>query len=234
MSGVRRRSGSPGGPRANHQRLSRLRSSVRTGAIVLAGGDSTRMGRSKALLDWHGVPLLAHLADVARESVSGGSVVIAAAESQHLPPLRPGIEVVRDANAAGGPLEGLLAGLYALGDRADRAFVVPVDVPLLRPALGVALLGLLDDTHDAVVPVIGDRRQPLLAVYRVSLAPVIRALLDEGAGRAGDLPERCRCRWVGAAELLADPALAVADPELESFRNVNTPAELEAARSRWG
>ena len=203
---------------------------MRTAAIVLAGGDSSRMGRPKARLDWGGAPLITHLVAVAGQSVTG-PVVVAVASGQSLSP-QQGVEVVEDAELGRGPLRGLLAGLNVLEGRADAVFVIPVDVPLLRPELCPALVRLLDDGHDAVVPVVGNTPQPLVALYRVSLAPLVAALLDEGVARAGALPERCRCRWVGPAELLSDPTLAAADPELESFRNVNTPAELEAARSR--
>jgi molybdopterin-guanine dinucleotide biosynthesis protein A len=71
--------------------------------------------------------------------------------------------------------------------------------------------------------------QPLAAAYRVSLAGVVAGLLAEGRSRPPDLFATVDVHRADAAELLADPALAAADPDLASVVNVNTPAEYAAA-----
>ncbi|MGH3073536.1 MAG: NTP transferase domain-containing protein, partial [Gaiellales bacterium] len=63
----------------------------RLGAIVLAGGGSTRMGEPKALLDWEGSPLVVHVARVV--AAAAAPVVVVGAPGQELPALPDGVEV---------------------------------------------------------------------------------------------------------------------------------------------
>ena len=100
----------------------------------------------------------------------------------------------------------------------------------LVPALVRAVVGSLRDGDDAVVPVIGGRPQPLLAAYRVALAPRLRELLVAGPPRTEGRPRNGRVRSLSEAELLADDDLAAADPDLRSALNANTPEEW--ARSK--
>ncbi len=191
------------------------------------------MGQPKALLDRDGVPFVTHVAAVAATSVGGGPVVVAGGIGQELPALDPVVELVVDAVPDGGPLQGLLAGLQALAGRADVAYVVATDLPLLLPELGRALLEQLDEGDDIVVPVAHGHRHPLTAVYRVDLASTVAELLAEGSGKAGLLLDRCRARFVTEQELLSDRRLATVDPGLESLLNVNTADDLERARTLW-
>ena len=103
------------------------------GAIILAGGRSSRMGSPKAALDWHGSTLLRRVTGLAQRTVDG-PVVVVRAPGQELPELHPSVEVVSDAREGRGPLQGLAAGLAAVGDRAEVAYVSSTDVPLLHPA----------------------------------------------------------------------------------------------------
>ncbi|WP_217913758.1 molybdenum cofactor guanylyltransferase [Miltoncostaea marina] len=202
-----------------------------TGGIVLAGGASSRMGRPKADLPWDGVPLAARVAGVVAAATD--VVVVVGAAGQRLPPLPPGVETARDARPGRGPLEGMVAGLEALGGRAGRVFVTGVDAPHLHPLLVARVLALLGPGHDAAVPVTGGGRpQPLAAAYRAGVADEARALLDAGRLRMGGLLDRLAVRWLDAATLLADPALAAADPHLAGLEDVDTPAQYAAARGR--
>ena len=108
--------------------------------IVLAGGRSTRMGRPKAALEWHGSTLLERVCGIVARAVDGPLVVVRA-PGQELPALPPAVELVDDAHEGRGPLQGLAAGLAALGGRAERAYVSSTDVPLLHPAFVHALPG---------------------------------------------------------------------------------------------
>jgi molybdopterin-guanine dinucleotide biosynthesis protein A len=199
---------------------------VRAGAVVLAGGRSSRMGQPKALLDWHGVTAVEHAVAVAREGIGGGPVCVVRAPGQELPPLDA--VVADDAVAYDGPLAALYAGLVTLAGEADVAFACGVDTPLLAPAFVRAVLRTLHKGDDAVVPIVGGRPQPLLAVYRVRLAPRLRALLDDGAYGLRDIPRAAAVRQVGEWELVSDPELDAVDPRLTSVANANTPEEWAA------
>src|SRR5713226_6818959 len=101
--------------------------------IVLAGGRSSRMGTSKAALEWHGSTLLRRVTGVLARVVDG-PVVVVRAPGQALPALPPQIDVVDDPREGLGPLQGLAAGLAATADRAEAAFACSTDLPFLHPA----------------------------------------------------------------------------------------------------
>jgi len=200
------------------------------GAVVLAGGRSSRMGQSKALLDWHGQTAVEHAVAIVREGVGGGPVCVVRAPGQELPPLDA--ILVDDAVAYDGPLAALYTGLVALEGKVDVAFACGVDTPLLGPAFVRAVVRTLHKGDDAVVPTIGGHSQPLLAVYRVRIVPRLRALLDDGAGGLRDIPRTCAVRQVGEWELISDPELDAADPRLNAAANANTPEEWAALLAR--
>jgi molybdenum cofactor guanylyltransferase len=101
--------------------------------VVLAGGQSTRMGRDKALLEWHGRPLLERQLDALR--ASGVDALRVSGE-------RPGYHGVVDAQPGLGPLGGLAGIADALPGEAEL-LVIPVDMPLL----GATLLRRLRTEH---------------------------------------------------------------------------------------
>jgi molybdenum cofactor guanylyltransferase len=199
--------------------------------IVLAGGRSSRMGSPKAALEWHGSTLLRRVVGVAGRSLDG-PVVVVRAPGQPLPELPEGVEVVEDAREGRGPLQGLAAGLAAVRDRAHAAYASSTDVPLLHPRFIHRVLAAVDDDVDVVLPEVGGFRHPLAAVYRTELADVVERLIAEDRMRPAFLFEACRVRRLDTDALLADPALAALDPDLDSVLNLNEPADYEAARAR--
>ena len=207
---------------------------MRTAAIVLAGGRSTRMGRPKASLEWHGSTLVRRAAGLAARVVEDGPVVVVRATGQELPPLPDGVEIAQDARDGRGPLEGIAAGLALVGDRADAVFVCGVDTPLLHPALIAHVSTVLahDPETDVALPVAHGFPHPLCAAYRTRIARHLDELLAEDRLATRPLLERCRVRELDEAALLADPAVREHDPELHSLLNLNAPEEYEAARER--
>ena len=141
---------------------------------------------------------------------------------------------MEDARPDRGPLEGILAGLRTLSGPTTRAFVCastcPVPGTRSWPRASSALLRPADD---AAVPRSAAARHPLAAAYRARLATTIAERARAPAGATSwACSTRCGARALDAATLLADPALAAADPDLDGLRNLNTPAELAAARAR--
>ena len=186
------------------------------------------MGTPKEGLDWGGATLLEHTVRTLSRAV-GGPVVAVGSPGRGLPPLPPGVETAVDAVEGRGPLAGLVAGLRAIETRADLAFVAAVDLPLLREELVRHVARACGPGHDAAVPRALGRAHPLAAAYRVGVRPVAEELLAGGRGRVLDLLEEVRVRWLDEHDLLADPALAAADPRLESLTNLNSPADYDAA-----
>ncbi|MGZ4279772.1 MAG: molybdenum cofactor guanylyltransferase [Solirubrobacteraceae bacterium] len=209
----------------------RTPSMARAAGIVLAGGRSSRMGTPKAALEWHGSTLLRRVVGVERRSLDG-PVVVVRAPGQALPELPDGVQVVEDARGGRGPLQGLAAGLAAVRERAHAAYASATDVPLLHPRFIHCVLSALDDDVDVVLPDVGGFRHPLAAAYRTDLVDLVERLIAEDRMRPAFLFEACRVRRLDADALLADPALAALDPQLDSVLNLNEPSDYEAARAR--
>jgi molybdopterin-guanine dinucleotide biosynthesis protein A len=199
--------------------------------IVLAGGRSSRMGTPKAALEWHGSTLLRRVTGIVARA-TGGPVVVVRAPGQELPALPAGVEVTEDAREGQGPLQGLAAGLAAVDGRAEVAFVSSTDAPLLHPAFVRLVVAALDGEHDVALPRAGGFPHPLAAAYRTTLLPAVQDLIAADRMRPAFLFEACRVRRLEESALLADPAVAAFDPQLDSLLNLNEPADYEAARAR--
>ena len=194
------------------------------GGIVLAGGKSTRMGTSKALLPFGPETMLQRVVRLLGEVV--GPIVVVAAADQELPALPDGVIVTRDEREGRGPLEGLRAGLKALPPDCDVAYATSCDVPLLDQAFVGRMLVLAEGFDVAVMEVDGFAH-PLSAVYRRATLPHIEALLVADRLRPLFLFEAVRTRRVLPDEMTADP-------ELRTLRNLNTRDDYERALADAG
>jgi molybdenum cofactor guanylyltransferase len=185
----------------------------RCSLVILAGGLSRRMGRDKATLPAGDGTLIEHLARRLASVVD--ETIVAGGAS---PPIQ-GIRYVPDHQPGLGPLAGMLAGLRVAS--APHVWVVGCDLPDVEPALGALLRALAGDS-EAVVPRPDKEPEGVCALYARALAPRIEALLEEGERSIKSLLDRSAVRYVSSDELRA------VDPELRSFRNINTPADYEA------
>ena len=189
-------------------------------AVILAGGKSSRMGQPKALLLFAGEPLIVHM--VRRLGQSFSDIVVVAAPDQELPALPA--TIVRDDVAHQGPVGGIYYGLKAA--RREICFVTSCDAPFLNLRLIAYLMAQISD-FDVVVPFTQDRYQPLHAVYRKQVAPLLRGQLERGELRPIFLYDKVRTRKITEAEMHPH------DPESLSFLNMNTPEDYQAALAKW-
>ena len=189
-------------------------------AIVLAGGKSSRMGRPKAMLSFGGEPLIVQV--IRRLGPLFPDIVVVAAPGQDLPELPA--TLVRDEVAYQGPVGGLCYGLREC--RSAAAFVTSCDVPFLSLPLVSHLAARLPG-HDVVVPRWEGRLQPLHAVYRRSVLPLLEQQLRRGELRPVFLYDKVR-----TLKLEEEEARAL-DPDGWSFFNMNTPEDYERALARW-
>lgn len=192
--------------------------------IVLAGGRSTRMGTSKALLPFGPETMLQRVVRILGAVVH--PIVIVAAADQPLPPLPPDIILTSDEREGRGPLEGLRAGLKALPAGVDAAYVTSCDVPLLVPGFVQEMLRLAEG-HDVAVMEIDGFPHPLSAVYRPAVLPHIEDLLAHDRLRPVFLYDRVATRRVHPGEITSDPALL-------TLRNLNTPDDYRQALADAG
>jgi molybdopterin-guanine dinucleotide biosynthesis protein A len=170
--------------------------------IVLAGGLSSRMGRDKALLPWGDGTLLDHMIGLLKES--GLASVIVCGE-------RPGYPSVADPEPNQGPGIAISHLLASLAPDA-WALIVPVDMPLLTPALIRRLLG-------------EPGRPPRAAHYADHPLPALLPARTADGSLLYGRSMRVLHQAAGSRELALDPAEAAA------FLNVNTPENWDQART---
>ena len=188
--------------------------------IVLAGGMSRRLGRTKAIETVGGERLiqrvLQRLSEVAGETL----VVVADPGQAAVFDLPDEVRAVVDVYPGGGSLGGIFSGLGSISH--DWGIVAACDMPFVNIDLVRHMLSLRDDA-DAVVPMLDGRPEVTHAVYsRSCLGPMERSL------KAGDLRivsffDDVRVRYVSQDEV------DTFDPEHLSFFNVNTQDDLDRA-----
>jgi molybdopterin-guanine dinucleotide biosynthesis protein A len=181
--------------------------------VVLAGGESRRMGTPKAIVEVGGRPLLRHPLDALRE-VCGALAVVAKKDSV-LPALGEGVALWLEPDEPRHPLTGLLHALRCAGG-AD-ILVCAVDLAAVdAQTLGKILLAAeAAPVADAVVPRAAGRLQPLCALYRATAMTAIE----------GHAPG-ARVHDVVATLSVAEVSFGDAAP----FANINTPGDVDQAR----
>jgi molybdopterin-guanine dinucleotide biosynthesis protein A len=178
-------------------------------AVVLAGGQSTRMGRDKALLPVSGRPMIEHIVSQLRPHFS--QILVSADDASKFSFL--GLEVVPDRRPKQGPMMAISSALER--SRNDLCFVVSCDVPRLPVPLIMRLLREARSGADVVVPVTHDSLyEPLFALYRRRIQPLLDRALEQQVRRIVRIYEDCDVKTVQLAEG-------------EGPLNVNTPADYE-------
>jgi molybdopterin-guanine dinucleotide biosynthesis protein A len=178
------------------------------------------MGTPKALLLFDGEPLIVHVVATLRRLFA--DVVVVAAPAQDLPSLP--VTLVRDDVAYQGPVGGICYGLRV--SRGEVSFVTACDSAFLSSRLISHLLSQIAE-HDVVVPHWQGRFQPLHAVYRRSVLPLLEGQLARGELRPVFLFDKVRTRRIDEEEI------RLFDPEGSSFFNMNTPEDYAEALKRW-
>lgn len=183
---------------------------------VLAGGESRRFGRNKALEVFRGMRLIdravANLATVCEP------MMVIANDLQPYADLN--VLLVRDILPRFGPLAGIFTALYFSPH--PWVFVRATDMPFLDLPLAHALISLTQQSHvDVIVPKKGEAFEPLMALYHVRCLPHIRRCIEADQRRVISFYRSVR---VHAVE---DTQWRRYDPEGFSLLNINTAEDWE-------
>ena len=176
--------------------------------LVLAGGGSRRMGRSKAWIEVGDGYLLRYV--VERLAPAFSEVMVSFAEPEQLERHIP-YRVVFDRKRSAGPLAGIEAGLMFA--RHDVLFAIACDMPYVtRNTAEMAVAAVRG--ADAAIPRHDGLFEPVCGAYRKAALPVITGALDAGRFTAHDVVMDLDVIWLESQ----DPA---------EFESLNTPADLE-------
>ncbi|MBS1254316.1 MAG: putative molybdenum cofactor guanylyltransferase [Deltaproteobacteria bacterium] len=192
------------------------------GAILLAGGRSSRMGRDKAFLEISGKTMLERLL-LSLYPIVAETVVIRA-PGQKMPrlpqELQEWIRVGQDSVEGRGPLQGIVDALPLLSSAIDKVFLITCDLPSLSTNWLQTLSDIMTDEYDLVCTEENNIANPLLALYRRPVLEPASKLLAEGIRRPISLWEGWRVARLSAP--LETPWIC---------RDVNTPEEFQEAQT---
>lgn len=184
--------------------------------LILAGGESKRMGFPKHNLFVDGVDILTHLHR--RLGHLFVETIIVGRDIERVP---PGLRMEEDRFVIRSPLVGIHAGLAAA--HTGLCFVAACDMPYVEPALVVHMVGAAVG-FDAVVPVVNGFHEPLCAAYRQSCIPAIERLIRNGSVKVTSFYPSVSVRDV------PETTVRRCDPELRSIVNINLSAEADLIR----
>ena len=186
----------------------------------MAGGQSRRLGRNKAVQPFEWQPLMLRVAGRLSTLCDELVVVLADASKAGEMPIPAGARVAQDEYPNKGSLGGIYTGLHHAAN--PWAIVVACDMPFLNTGLLAHLLSLREGS-DAVVPVVEGRPEPTHAVYGKACLPAIRGRIERDSLKIAGFFEDVRVAYLPEQEVRRF------DPELLSFFNVNNQEDLDRA-----
>lgn len=192
-----------------------MNSEIKIEAFVLAGGKSSRMGSDKGLMLLDHEPMISYILKTLK--IAGLPVKIIA----NTPGYETfGVPVFPDVVKEKGPLGGLLSAFQ--NTTADVIFLVSCDMPFLTEE-GVKNLTSEADIDEIIAPLVGQRINPLFALYPVKLKKTVEDAITAEELKMTDFILKNRHTLVSSGF----------SKMAEYFRNINTQQELREAEKRW-
>ena len=190
--------------------------------VILAGGESARMGRDKAFLELGGEKVIERVISALFGIVK--KIIIVTNDPLKYAGL--GLETARDIYPGVGVLGGIHTGLSYM--RGDSGFFCACDMPFVNPDLAKFIISKKGRRAAAVIPKVGGELEPLFAVYSKKCLVPAEDAIKAGERRIVSFFDKVRVKEIPEGELLA------IDPGLLSFMNLNTPGDLERAKAIIG
>ncbi|MGI8385830.1 molybdenum cofactor guanylyltransferase [Robertmurraya sp. P23] len=189
----------------------------RTG-IILAGGQSSRMGQNKALMMIDGVPVIERIANEL-EKISDELLIVTNTfhTYEYL-----NIPMVEDEQKGKGPIAGIQAGLKA--SRSEKNLIVACDMPFISLSLGEFLLEELEG-YQAAIPKLDGRIHPLFGAYRKDALQAVSQSLERNELRIMCLLQNLHVRYI-SEDILRRKGIVVKDT---AVFNMNDQIEYEKA-----
>ena len=193
-----------------------------TAAILLAAGESARMGRPKPLLTWGEVTLIEYQVKELRAAGVDDIVAVLGHEADAVRPRVPdGVRIVVNEAYLEGRASSLRAGARALDDSASPVVVLNVDQPRPRDLLRTLLAAHGEAGAAITLPVYeGKRGQPV--IVDGSLLAELRNASEEDRGLRGSIAGHDD----EVHEVVVESSIARLD--------INTPADYERALAAFG
>lgn len=197
--------------------------SLSLAALVLAGGQSSRMGQDKALLCWDGTSMLQRVCRAASPCCDRVYILTPWQERYQasIDNTVLNLHWLAETNPGQGSIVGLLQGMTEI--EADWILLLACDLPLLDPAILQIWINQLDRLTNqtlALVPRQSHGWEPLCAFYRKTALPELQNFIQQG-GRSFQI-------WL--SQILVQPIHPI-DRQSQMLWNCNTPQDFWAAQA---
>jgi molybdopterin-guanine dinucleotide biosynthesis protein A len=183
-------------------------------AIILTGGDSTRMGSDKANVLLNGRNLLQQSLSQIKPLFE--HVIVSSRESRFNHDEAEILDMTSDCR---GPILGIVSSLAHI--QTEWAFVIACDMPFAKRNVIQYLCHHRQNQVDAIVPNVGGKAQPLFALYKKqTFVKLLQAAQQGHCSLVRNLYDTLNTYWI------EEEQLKKLDPELVSFVDIDTPEEL--------
>lgn len=186
-------------------------------AYILAGGESRRMGKNKAALEWKGMNLIEHVYDSAKQIFE--SVYVVTKKNSEIVSLN--LPFVFDAQGCYCPMMGLYAAL--LHTKKPFIFVKACDNVCFEKGLVLRMLSLRGQA-DIIVPETSDGFHPLFAVYSKTCLPFIEDMIRRENYKVTGFFDKANVYYMKEEEIKRY------DSGMVSLMNINTPEDFEGLK----
>jgi len=200
---------------------------MKISAILLAGGQSKRMGKDKAFLQLDGKTFLRIIAE--KLSAYCEQIIVSGNREKEeylsqLYGIKSQIDFVKDVNPYTGPLNGIISCRKKIKN--ELVFISTCDTPFLQEDI-IPYLYKRIDNFDAVIPEINKKKQFLNTIYKRSAVDIGEQLYKKGV--------RSLYQWVNDLKTvqISEKDIKQADKNLLSYWSINRPEEYERAKVLW-
>jgi molybdenum cofactor guanylyltransferase len=198
-----------------------MQTAAQPAGFILAGGESSRMGCDKALLEMAGVAMIVRTARLV-ESVAGPPLIVGSPEAYE----RLGLQAIRDDWPGAGPLGAIATALRA--SESAWNLIVACDLPYLTKEWLEFLAGRArKSAADALLPMNDAGPEPLCAMYNKNCEAAVWLALDRGVRKITEGLAHVHVDYVERSEWKRFDSGGVL------FKNMNSPADYEAAKAYW-
>lgn len=180
--------------------------------VILAGGQSSRMGTDKGLMLLNEKPMISYLIKLLKPIVEEIIIVANSVKYEAF-----GLRVFPDKMMMKGPVGGIYSGLFH--SNTEKVFIVSCDTPFITQEL-VQLIIDADNGNDVVISKHNDKLEPLIGLYSKNGMDVFKNCIDQDKLKLIKVLDRLDTKIIDLDKSEVDSSV---------FYNINTPIEFKNA-----